>query len=74
MLLIPEVLPIVNFFSDVTSSDVNWVFGIIILAEYWTGVPPWEIRHWIESPSFAPMRYPSMTLSGVTSWFVLLYK
>ena len=74
ILLIPADLPTTNFFSEVTSSDVNCVFGIMILAEYSTGAPPWEIRHWIESPSFAPIRYPSITLSGVTSWLVLLYK
>ena len=72
ILLIPTNLPTANFFSDVASLEVNWVFGIIILAEYSTGDPPWEMKHFSESFSLAPIRYPSITLSGVISWFVLL--
>ena len=48
ILLIPTVLPTTNFFSDVTSFVVNWVFGRMILAEYSVGVPPWDIKHLID--------------------------
>ena len=61
MLLIPELLPTIDTFSDVTSSEVYWVSGTIILAEYWLVTPPWGISTLRVSPTFAPIRNPSMT-------------